>query len=100
MVVPQSVNTTALAGQGGWIPTYLMKPERLKQMEADETFALCLQNCMIVPNVNQADGSAVSVQLQARGNGVPADNMLSAVATYATVSGEPCTASLQASLSL
>lgn len=55
---------------------------------------------MTVPNVNQADGSAVSVQLQARGNSVPADNMLSAVATYATVSGEPRTANLQASLSL
>ena len=50
--------------------------------------------------MNQADGSAVSVQLQARGSGVPADNMLSAVATFASVSGEPRTASLQASLAL
>ena len=53
-----------------------------------------------MPSVNQADGIAFSVQLQARGNGVPADNMLSAVATYATVSGEPRAASLQASLSV
>ena len=54
---------------------------------------------MTVPSVDQAEGSAVSVQLQARGHGVPADNMLSAVATYASVSGEPRTASLQAGLS-
>lgn len=53
-----------------------------------------------MPSVDQVEGSAVSVQLQATGSGVPADNMLSAVATYATVSGEPRTASLQAGLSL
>ena len=49
---------------------------------------------MTVPRVDQAEGSAVSVQLQARGHGVPADNMLSAVATYASVSGEPRTSML------
>lgn len=51
-------------------------------------------------SVDQAEGTAISVQLQATGSGVPADNVLSAVATYAAVSGEPRTASLQAGLSL
>ncbi len=59
---------------------------------------LLLQDCFTVPQVSQADSSAVSVRLQARGSDVPPGNTLMAVATYATPSGDPRTATLKASL--
>ena len=59
-------------------------------------YACCLQDSFTVPSVSGADSRAVSVQLQNAGHNVPADNVLSAVATYAAASGEPRTAALQA----
>jgi len=60
--------------------------------------ALCwlIQDCITVPHVSSTDSSAVLVRLQARGSGVPSDNTLTAVATYASSSGEPCTTSTKA----
>lgn len=56
-----------------------------------------LQDYVTLPHVSHADSSAVLVRLQARDCGVPSDNSLIAVATYASPSGEPRTTTLKAS---
>ncbi|DBB01694.1 hypothetical protein WJX77_000727 [Trebouxia sp. C0004] len=58
------------------------------------------QDCITVPHVSSTDSSAVIVRLQARGSGVPSDNTLKAVATYASSSGEPRTTSTKVTLPL
>ena len=56
-----------------------------------------LQDCFTVPEVSPSDSTAVSVRMEARGSHVPANNTLTAVATYALPSGKPRTAVLTVS---